>query len=99
MADVLNTLGLAYRAKKLVLGEEILKRISQVELIFLASDISEKSRERFEKKCFHYHIGHIDTFTGAQLSAALGKNNVKAIGVTDKGFKELLLKEKEGCHG
>ncbi|MBQ1347617.1 MAG: 50S ribosomal protein L7ae, partial [Erysipelotrichaceae bacterium] len=74
MADMLNTLGLAYRAKKVVLGEEVLNRIDKVKLMFIASDISEKSRERYEKKCHYYRIDHIDEFCGEQLSAALGKN-------------------------
>ena len=92
MAEKLDLLGLAYRARRLVLGEEIFHQISKVRLIFLASDISQASRERFEKKCFYYHIEHIDDYCGEQLSAALGKQNVKAIGVIDEGFKNLLMK-------
>ena len=46
MDDVLKLLGLAYRAGKLILGEEVLRRIRKVRLLFLASDISEGSRER-----------------------------------------------------
>ena len=95
MADMLNTLGLANRAKKVVLGEEVLNRIDKVKLMFIASDISEKSRERYEKKCHYYRIDHIDEFSGEQLSAALGKNNVKVIGVLDKGFKDALLKKQK----
>ena len=94
MADKLKTLGLAYRAKKVVLGEEVLNRIDKVKLLFIASDISEKSRERYEKKCHYYKIGHIDDFSGEELSSALGKNNVKVVGILDKGFKDALLKNK-----
>ncbi len=94
MADKLNTLGLAYRARKAVLGEEVLNRIDKVKLLFIASDISEKSRERYEKKCHYYKIDHIDEYSGEQLSSALGKNNVKVVGILDKGFKDALLKNK-----
>ena len=94
MADILNTLGLAYRARKAVLGEEVLNRVNKVKLMFIASDISEKSRERYEKKCYFYGIDHIDDFSGEELSSALGKNNVKVIGVLDEGFKNALLKKK-----
>ena len=93
MDSVLNILGLAYKAKKAVLGEEVLNRISKVRLIFLASDLSEKSRERYEKKCFYYSIEHIDSYTGEQLSQALGRNNVKVIGITDEGFAGSVLKK------
>lgn len=94
MADNLNTLGLAYRARKAVLGEEVLNRIDKIKLMFIASDISEKSRERYEKKCHYYKIDHIDEYSGEQLSSALGKNNVKVVGILDKGFKDALLKNK-----
>ncbi len=94
MADKLKTLGLAYRAKKVVLGEEVLNRIDKVKLLFIASDISEKSRERYEKKCHYYEIDHIDDFSGEELSSALGKNNVKVVGILDKGFKDALLKNQ-----
>ena len=91
MDKMLTTLGLAYRAKKTVLGEEVLNQISNIKLMFIASDISEKSRERFEKKCSFYNIEHIDEFNGEQISNCLGKNNVKVIGIIDEGFKKSLL--------
>ena len=93
MDDVLNLLGLVYRAKKIILGEEIINRFKDVKLLFLASDISEKSRERYEKKCHYYQIEHIDKFDSEQLSNALGKNNVKAVGVIDAGFTKSIMKK------
>jgi len=95
MDSALELLGLIYKAKKLVLGEEILKQIKKVKLLIIASDISSNSRERFEKKCFYYKIEMIDCFTGEQLSNYLGKNNVKAIGITDLGFANSLKKKLE----
>ena len=94
MDNTLNILGLAYKARKAVLGEEIFNRISKVSLIFLASDLSEKSRERYEKKCFYYNIEHIDSYDSAQLSTALGKNNVKTVGITDEGFARSIMKNQ-----
>ena len=72
MADVLSTLGLAYRARKVVLGEEVFNRIQKVKLMYIACDISDKSRERLEKKCYYYGIDHIDIYSGQELSKALG---------------------------
>lgn len=92
MDKTLSTLGLAYRAKKLVLGEEVLNQIGDIKLIIIANDISENSRERFLKKCNFYNIEYIDRFTSSEISNALGKNNVKVVGITDEGFKESLLK-------
>ena len=88
----LNNIGLAYRAKKTLLGEEVLNKISKVKLLFLASDISEKSKERFLKKCFFYNIEYIDIYSGEELSRIVGKNNVKVIGIIDDGFAKMLIK-------
>ena len=93
MDDALKLLGLAYRAGKIVLGEEVLHQIRKVRLLFLASDISEGSRERYLKKCHYYDIPFIDVCDTEELSSALGKNNVKVIGVTDKGFADALSKK------
>ncbi|MBQ6478358.1 MAG: ribosomal L7Ae/L30e/S12e/Gadd45 family protein [Erysipelotrichaceae bacterium] len=93
MDNCLQLLGLAYRARKTVLGEEVLKQIRKVKILFIASDISAKSRERFEKKCRFYDIRHIDLFNGSQLSESIGKRNVKVIGVTDPGFAETIQKK------
>lgn len=91
MDSILTLLGLIYKAKKLVLGEEVLNRIKEVKLIFIASDISDKSRERFLKKCSFYNIQYIDSYSGEDLSFALGKNNVKVIGIIDKGFTKSII--------
>ena len=89
----LMTLGLAYRAKKVVFGEEVLEHISDVKLLIIASNISEKSRERFLKKCSFYGIEYIDCFTGEEISSALGKNNIKVVGIIDTGFKKSILEK------
>ena len=91
MDSILTLLGLIYKAKKLVLGEEVLNRIKDVNLLFIASDISDKSRERFLKKCDFYHIRYIDSYSSQDLSMALGKNMVKVIGIVDKGFTKSII--------
>ena len=93
MDSVLTLLGLVYRARKAFLGESVLDSLKDVKLMFLASDISEKSRERYLKKCAFYNIEHIDGFSSEELSNALGKKNIKVIGVIDEGFKTSILKK------
>ena len=90
MDELLNLLGIANRAKKLIYGSDMLKDMSKIKLIFLASDISSNSKERFEKKAYHYKINIIDTYESSALSKAVGKDNIKAIGVLDEGFKKAL---------
>lgn len=91
MDKFLQTLGLAYRAKKVILGEDVLDVINNIKLIIIASDISDKSRERILKKCSFYNIDYIDSYTSVDISNALGKNNIKVIGIKDEGFKKSLL--------
>ena len=91
MDNRLNTLGLAYRSKKVILGHDILDAMNRVKLVLIASDISDKSKERVVKKCTYYNVGFIEEFNSEELSKALGKSNIKVIGITDEGFKKLLL--------
>lgn len=91
MDNALKLLGLIYRAKRMLLGEEVLDNMRDIKLILLASDISEKSKERYLKKCTYYKIDYLDCFTSEQLSSAIGKKIVKVIGITDSGFKKTLL--------
>ena len=86
MDNVLSTLGLIYRARKLVLGEECLNHIEDVKYMFIASDASYKTKERYIKKCNYYDIPYNDKYSYIDLSRALGKGNVKIIGITDSGF-------------
>lgn len=91
MNRALNNLGLAYRAKKIIFGEDILDNLDKVKLLIIASDISDKSRKRFLKKCDSYKIKYIDKFSSNEISNALGKDNIKVVGIIDEGFKKLLL--------
>ena len=91
MDKSLQTLGLAYRAKKIIFGEEVLNQISDVRLLIIANDISEKSKQRFLKKCEFYNIDYIDKFNCDEISKAVGKSKIKVVGLLDEGFKKSLL--------
>lgn len=96
MDEVLRLLGLVYKANKLLLGEEVLNQIDRVKLVFIASDASIKSIERYKKKCHFYNLEYIDKYSSEQLAKSIGKKNIKFIGVIDHGFtKTLLAKLKE----
>ena len=94
MDKALQLLGLMYKAKKLVYSEdEVLNHLYELKFMLIASDISEKSRERFLKKCSYYKIEYSDKYNTVELSNALGKDNIKVIGMKDKGFVKA-FKEK-----
>ena len=86
---IFNLLGLAYRARKVVLGEEIvLKGLSQNKhnLVFLASDAGDNIKNKIIKKTNYYGATIIDCLTTIELSNSIGKENRKVILVSDKGF-------------
>ncbi len=88
---ILNLLGLAFRARKITLGEEfVLKELAkdQDNLVFLASDAGENIKNKIIKKTDYYSVILIDSFTTDELSKAIGKENRKVILVSDKGFNK-----------
>lgn len=86
---IFNLLGLAQRARKVVLGEEfVLKGLSknQHNLVFLASDAGKNIKNKIIKKTNYYNALVIDCLSTIELSNAIGKENRKVILVSDKGF-------------
>jgi len=91
---VLNSLGLALRAGKLVSGEESVIKTMQAnktKLLFVASDASESTKDNFEKKAFFYNTKVIGSYTAEELSKSIGKLHRRAIAICDDGFAELIL--------
>ncbi len=87
--DYLNLIGLAYRARKISIGEElILKDIQQkrAKLVLLANDISEQTKRKLVNKCQTYNVPYIEVDDRNKLAAAIGKSNRVAVAILDKGF-------------
>ena len=91
MDRTLSLIGLAYRAHKAYLGEQCLENMKDVRFLFIASDASMKTRERYLKKCHYYHIDFCSDYDSSALSKALGKRNVKTVGISDEGFKKTIV--------
>ncbi len=89
-----QTIGLAFRANKIVLGEDdILSAIrsKKAKHVFVVTDASENTRKVYKDKCDFYEIPITFLGTRAQLGAALGKEDRVAMAMTDKGFVKLIL--------
>jgi len=93
---LLNLLGLAQRARKLVTGEEqVLTEVKKqkAKLVFLASDLGDATMKKTTDKCKTYKTPFVDKFSYMELSNAIGQSR-KVIAVMDAGFakkmKELL---------
>ena len=94
MNNFLSLLGLASRARKIVTGETLIKKIrtNAIYLVIIASDASDNTKKKFIDKCTSYNVDYIVTSSREELSS---KNNRVALGIQDAGFAKS-LKEKTG---
>ena len=95
---VLNLLGLALRANKLVSGEDIVidaMRKKKAKLVFLASDASPKTIDKFETKCFYYKVELNMMFNTEELSKSIGKSR-KILAIIDDGFYKSIKRSLGG---
>ena len=94
---ILNMLGIANKAGKLVTGEDsvisgLQKR--KVKMVFVSNDASASTIDKFDKKCFFYHVQCINTFSSDELSGAIGRSR-KIVGITDSGICDAIKKIME----
>lgn len=94
---IIALLGMARRANKVVLGETILETLSsgKIQFIFIANDASAKTQERYLKKCHYYQINYCLDYNSNDLAAAIGRSNVKTVGIADEGFSKAIVKKLE----
>ncbi|AGR41027.1 L7Ae/L30e/S12e/Gadd45 family ribosomal protein [Spiroplasma taiwanense] len=95
---LLNSLGLASSASKLVYGEKLFENIKQkkIGLVLTTSDMGISQLKKINNKCVFYKIKIINNlFNSEQLNQAIGKKNIKSIGISDRNFIKLVLKNIE----
>lgn len=91
----LDRLGLAFRAGKIVTGEEgVLKavRSGSAKLVIVAEDAAENAAKKYHDKCSYYHIPIIQYGSRAELGGSIGKEQRVALALTDAGFAGLVRK-------
>lgn len=93
MINILQTLGLAFKAKRILIGEDIFVALksNKVTLIILAKDVSENTKKRFHDKAKFYDVEIIEAFSKIELGKALGKGYVSAIGILDIKLKDKFI--------
>ena len=106
MAEQNNTrffgmLGFAMRAGKVEVGTDaVLTLVAKglISLVIIASDASDKSKERIKKICEFYNTDCIEPGVDAEtLSQRLGKiSNTVCVAIKDEGFKNEILKALKG---
>ena len=95
---ILNLLGLATRAGLLVSGEDIVIDAIQrkkAKIVFVGSDASDNTIDKFEKKCFYYNIEMNTMFTSEELSHSIGKTRT-VLAIIDEGFQKAIKKNLGG---
>ncbi|PKR78662.1 50S ribosomal protein L7ae [Halalkalibacillus sediminis] len=88
-----NILGLAYRARKIALGEDLILqaiRSKEAKLVVIASDSSENTKKKLTDKCKSYQVPYHLIDNREKLSRALGKDDRVAVAVLDQGFAKKL---------
>ncbi len=87
------TLGLAYKAKKVIIGTDYVidaMRQGEVFLILLANDASDNTKKKISDKAKTYQVVVNHEYTSHDLASALGKHDIKVLGIKDRGFASLL---------
>jgi len=94
--DVLGFLGLAFRARALITGTELVLgsiRGQKVHFVLIASDVSAGTFKKVTDKCHTYGVQYLQVTSDVDLGKAIGKDSRKIIGITDAKFAKTLKKK------
>lgn len=86
---ILQFLGLATRARKLVTGEELViseVRRGNAKLVIVAEDASENTRKKLHDKCNSYNVPVRVGASRYEIGHAIGKEARVVLAITDNGF-------------
>jgi ribosomal protein L7Ae-like RNA K-turn-binding protein len=89
----LSNLGLCKRADGVVLGlESVILGLqnNSIFYIFVAKDAGNDAKKKVSNKAFYYKVNFSEDYTSLDLSNAIGKKDVKVIGIKKKDFVKIL---------
>ncbi|QHX36579.1 50S ribosomal protein L7 [Spiroplasma sp. BIUS-1] len=95
---LLGSLGMISSAGKLIYGEKLFDQIKQskIKLVLTTTDMGQSQLKKINDKANFYNIKIINNlFDSTTLNKAIGRSNVKSVGVSDENFVKLLLKNVE----
>ena len=90
-----GALGLAQKAGKCVSGEFAVAKAmpsGKVRLLIVDAAASVATKDRFRIDCEHHGIAYLEA---EEIGSAIGKPTRMIIGVTDEGFKNMILRAAE----
>lgn len=85
----LNLLGLAYRARKIITGTDLVidgVRRGEVKLVIISNDASDNVYKKVTDKCNTYETDVIVGLDRYDIGSAMGKDMRVVVGITDDGF-------------
>lgn len=94
----LGMLGLAARARKTVVGTELvtdrIKSGKGVQFVLIASDVSSNTLKKIVNTCEYYEVEYKQTeFTRDEISRAVGKScYTSAVAIIDRNFSDAIKK-------
>jgi ribosomal protein L7Ae-like RNA K-turn-binding protein len=60
----------------------------------LATDASQPTKKKIYDKAKTYKTDVLELLNSIEMSNAIGKKDIKVIGITDKGFSQLMMNEQ-----
>lgn len=85
-------LGIAQRARKLLIGETAMKAIQsrEAKIVLVAEDCSLNTQKKILDKCTTYQVEVIKVKHSADLSYAIGRGHIVLVAVCDEGFAKAI---------
>ncbi|UCZ51685.1 YlxQ family RNA-binding protein [Bacillus shivajii] len=85
----INFLGLIFRARKLITGEELVTKAVQknnVYFVIISKDASENTKKKLTDKCKYYNVPYAVISDRQTIGQAIGKGERVVVAVEDQGF-------------
>lgn len=92
MNKVLNYVGLASRGHLIAFGEDALLLAKPQQVVFLAKDASESTKDKVRYDCEKKKVPVITDFTKEELAHATGKNQVAILLIKNRSLAQQILK-------
>lgn len=92
---ILGLLGLATAGGRIAPGDTAVRDAifrGKAQLVVLARDCGENTKEKFVRLCSEKEITCIEMFDKETIGKAIGKEGKAVIALTDRGFAEAVMK-------
>ncbi|SJZ97502.1 L7Ae/L30e/S12e/Gadd45 family ribosomal protein [Anaerorhabdus furcosa] len=92
-SKIAGYLGLANRARKVVIGDSAIKAIQKkdAKLVLLADDCSLNTQKKVLDKCNFYQVEVVRSMRSIDLAYAIGRAEISFVAICDDGFAKAIL--------